>query len=125
MNRSDRNRVWELLLEEPVASVSSMRILSDSAVIPVRRGTAVLTSTRFVYIGGSSPSRPPKTLQALNERIRVIFPRNNITEIIPVSGRSTAYILKYFDGSEKKVRLKAGNGGEDLINLLEQDLRNG
>lgn len=103
----------------------SLRILSDSAVIPVRRETAVLTSTRFVYIGASSPSRPPKSLQGLNEQVNFAFLRNNITEITRLRDRTAAFVLRYFDGSEKKARMVTGNDGEDLINLLEQDLRNG
>jgi hypothetical protein len=127
MNRTDRPSAWELLLEEPVASVTSVRILSGSrmAAEPLRRGAAILTDTRFILVSRASPSRPPKSRIALDARIRLVFPRSNITGIDRIQGAESAYLMRYYDGSEKKLLFKPGKGGEDLILLMEQDLSGG
>ncbi len=127
MNRTDRRFAWELLLEEPVASVTSVRILSGSrmAAEPLRRGAAILTSSRFILVSRASPSRPPKSQLILNTRVRLAFPRSNITGIDRFQGSESAYLMRYYDGSEKKLLFKPGKGGEDLIVLMEQDLSGG
>jgi hypothetical protein len=127
MSHTGRHSTWELLLNEPIALVASVRCQSESgaAVSTLRGGTAVLTESRFVYVGRTRPSRPPKSRELLNKRIRFVFLRSNITEITRIQENSDQFILRYYEGSEKKVRLIPGNGGEVLINQLEQDLSRG
>ena len=123
-NRTERHAAWEILLEESVAAVAAVRIIEEheNPAVTRGRGAAVLTDSRFLVIGNRISSRLPRNTQDLDTRIRLQVPRSNITGVMLSKGKGNDIIIRWYDGNEKKIRLRPGKDAPPLLSLIQQDL---
>jgi len=121
MGRTVDRVAWERLLDEPVAALSPVRPVGGALVWC----TAVLTPMRFLIVDRSRPHRPPRNPRHCRESIAVEFPRSNLTDIDITNGRRPLAELRYFDGTEKRIRFRVRRGSLGLFEQMEQDLVKG
>ena len=122
MIRDDRRAAWQALLGEPVTAAAEVRIVSspgEGAVLP-RRGTALLTDTRFLMVGSRFLSRITRNSEDLTDRIVAQCPRSDVTGVARSEDGSVD--LRWLDGVEKRIVFRPRGRAEELYSLMESDL---